>query len=172
MKLSDRICMSNEDTLISMLIEETCSEKAEKDQTENVIDLQKYFEKRLNQVDYISIEDYFVQNDLNHQTLNYESKNGCYRLIFKQTILDFPSNWSIFNQIKNSDFVFVDNNVDDDFLLDIFTELSGLSQNIALVKEKNNVQLVFLSTEESVDHVNWMNEYFKKKNQNLEKTAA
>ena len=164
--------MSNEDTLISMLIEETCNEKVDKDQPENVVDLQKYFEKRLNQVDYISIEDYFAQNDLIHQELHYESKNGCFRLILKQTILDFPSNWSIFNQIKNSDFVYVDSNGDVDFLLDIFTELNGSSQSIALVKEKNIVKLVFFSTEESMDHVNWMSEYFKKKNKNLLTTAA
>ena len=164
--------MSNEDTLISMLIDETCNEKTEKDQPENVLDLQKYFEKRLNQVDYISIDDYFTQNELNYQPLKYEGKNGCYRLIYNQTILDFPSNWSVFNEIKNKNLIYLNTEADEDFLLDVFTELSGVSQNIALVKEKNEVKLVFLSNEESMEHIKWMSEYFNKKYNNSEKIAA
>ncbi|MBC7540572.1 MAG: hypothetical protein H7281_17235 [Bacteriovorax sp.] len=167
--------MSNEDTLISKLIEETCTESVEKDQPNTSIDLRKYFEKRLNQVDFNSISDYLDQHHLSHQALIFETHSGCYRLNFKQSILDFPSNWSIFKEISSSDLLYVDQSLDQDFLLDIFAELCGSFQNIALVKENQEIQLVFLPDEESRDHVKWMKEYFEKKNistGNEEKIAA
>lgn len=155
--------MSNEDLLISKLIEETCIEPTEKERPNSNIDLRKYFEKRLNQIDFISITDYLDQNHLSHQALVLGINSNCYRLNFKQSVLDFPMNWSIFNEIKNSDLIYVDKSIDQDFLLDIFSELCGSFQNIALVKENQEIQLVFLPDENSSEHVNWMRNYFDKK---------
>lgn len=166
--------MGNEDTLISQLIEETYTESVEKDQADNTFDLRKYFEKRLNQVDFNSIREYVVQHHLSHQALLFEKTSGCFRLNFKDKILDFPSNWSIFGEIKNSDLVYLDQSQDDCYLLDIFAELCGSLQNIVLVKENMEVQLVFIPEEESFDHVEWMKNYFDKKNElkSVEKNAA
>ncbi len=166
--------MGNDDTLISQLIEETYTESIEEDQDDKTIDLSKYFEKRLNQVDYISIRDYLVQHHLSHQFLTYQKSSGCYRLLFKDSTLDFPSNWSIFGEIKTQDFVFLNQSQDEDFLLDIFSEMCGSLQNIILVKESKEVQLVFVSDEEANEHVGWIKNYFEKKNQEsmVEKTAA
>ncbi len=155
---------SNDDTLISKLIEETCTESVEKDQPNSFIDLRKYFEKRLNEVDFLSIQDYLQQHHLSHQPIPLRPNSNCYRLTFKQSVLDFPSNWSIFKDIKNSDLIYVDQSLDQDFLLDIFAELCGSFQNIVLVRENQEVQLVFLPEEESRDHVKWMRNYFEKKN--------
>lgn len=156
---------NNDDILISKLIEETCTETSiEKDQPNSFIDLRKYFEKRLNEVDFLSIADYLNQHHLTHQAIALQDKSKCFRLIFKQTTLDFPSNWSIFKEIKKTDLVYVDQSLDQDFLLDIFAELCGSFQNIVLVKENEEVQLVFLPEENSRDHVNWMRNYFDKKN--------
>jgi hypothetical protein len=155
--------MGNEDALISKLIEETYNESVEKDETNSCTDLRKYYEKKLNQIEFISINDYLDQHHLCHQQLVLESFTGCYRLSFKETILDFPSNWSIFKTINNSDFVYVDQSFDQDFLLDIFSEICGSYQNIALIKENQEVQLVFLPDEESNEHVGWMKNYFEKK---------
>ena len=169
--------MGNEDTLISQLIEETYTESVEKELTDNTIDLRKYFEKRLNQVDFNSIREYIVQNHLSHQSLVLERSSGCFRLNFKDKTLDFPSNWSIFEEIKNSNLGYLDQSQDDSFLLDIFAELCGSHQNIVLVKENMDVQLVFIPEEESFDHVKWMKNYFIKKNElsfeeKVEKNAA
>lgn len=163
---------SNEDTLISKLIEETYTESVEKDQPNSFVDLRKYFEKRLNEVDFLSIADYLDQHQLTHQAISYQSKSGCYRLSFKQSVLDFPSNWSIFKDIKNTDLIYVDQSLDQDFLLDIFSELCGSHQNIVLVKENKEVQLVFLPDENSRDHVKWMRNYFEKKNTDSSEKAA
>jgi hypothetical protein len=155
--------MSNEDTLISQLIEETYSGPSDKDQPESFTDLRKYFEKRLNQVDYLSISEYLSQNHLSHNELIYESLTGCYRLNFKQSVLDFPSNWSIFAEIKNANYIYVDQARDQDYLLDVFSEICGSFQNLALIKDDKIIQLVFLPEENSTEHVKWIEGYFEKK---------
>lgn len=156
--------MSSEDTLISKLIEETYLEATEEDQPNTFADLRKYFEKRLNEIDFYSIADYLDQHQLTHQRLSYEDSSRCYRLSFKQSVLDFPSNWSIFKEIVSSDLIYVDQSMDQDFLLDIFSEICGSFQNIVLVRENQEVQLVLLPDENSHDHVKWLRSYFEKKN--------
>ena len=163
---------NNEDALISKLIEETCAETEEKDQPNSFVDLRKYFEKRLNEVDFLSIADYLDQHHLSHQLVSFQSDSKCYRLSFKQSVLDFPSNWSVFKNIKTTDLIYVDQTLDEDFLLDIFSELCGSFQNIVLVKENQEVQLVFLPEESSSDHVKWMRNYFEKKGEEVAEKAA
>jgi hypothetical protein len=164
---------NNEDTLISKLIEETCSESTDKDLNSDFVDLRKYFEKRLNEVDFVSMDDYLDQHHLTHQALMFQSQSGCYRLIFKQSLLDFPSNWSIFKNIKNENLIYVDQSKDDDYLLDIFSELCGSFQNIALVKNNQDIQLVFLPDENAEEHIKWMKGFYaKKESEQFEKQAA
>lgn len=164
---------NNEDALISKLIEETCSETVEKDQNTNFTDLRKYFEKRLNEVEFVSITDYLDQHYLSHQILAYQSQSSCYRLSFKQSILDFPSNWSIFENIKNKDLIYVDQSQDDEYLLDIFSELCGSFQNIVLIRNDQEVRLVFLPEENALNHVKWIMGYFnKRENKNFDNLAA
>ena len=164
--------MSNEDTLISKLIEETISESTEADSPNSCSDLRKYYEKRLNQVDFISIHDYLEQNQLSHQALVLESFTGCFRIQFKQSVLDFPSNWSVFKEITNSEIVYLDQETDQDYLLDIFSELSGSFHNIVLVNENQKIQLVFLPEDQSLDHLKWIESYFDKKNNRYEEKRA
>lgn len=165
--------MNNEDTLMSKLLAETYNE-SEKESSDNVVDLNRYFEKRLNEVDYISIDDYFRQQQINHCLLSFNKATGCYRLCFEKSVLDFPSNWSIFNALADKDLVFLNEDNDQDFLLDIFAELSGKMQNLVLVKDESKVQVAFLPGEETSDHLGWMHNYFAKKSsdQNFKKEAA
>lgn len=156
--------MNVDDTLISKLIEETCTESIEKDQPNNSSDLRRYFEKRLNQVEFASLDDYLEQHQLGYYFLAFSLSTACYRLNFNHTVLDFPSNWSVFKEIKNTDVVFVDQSLDQDYLLDIFSELNGSLKNFALVKNCEKVQLIFLAPEESREHIKWIREYFEKKN--------
>ena len=155
--------MSNEDFLITKLIEETCGESIEKDESSTFLDLRKYFERRLNEVDFNSISDYLDQHHLSHQPLLFEAKTGCYRLNFKQSVLDIPSNWSIFKDILSSDFIYIDQETDDDFLLDIFSEICGSFQNIAVVSANQKTLLIFLPEEDSNVHIDWIKNYFLKK---------
>ncbi len=155
--------MSNDDTFMSRLIEETYTEPLEKDQSENVFDLRNYFEKRLNQVDHLSLKDYLGQHLLTCKSLTLSSITKCYRLIINEFILDFPSNWSIFAEIDKVNLICLDPSEDQDSLLDIFSEVSGSYWSIALFRENEDVQLVFVPELESREHFNWMKNYFEKK---------
>jgi hypothetical protein len=157
--------MDNDDTLISKLISETYIEAPDKDQPNAVSDLRNYFEKKLNEVEFISMDDYLAQHCLKMSKLKLQAQTQCYRLIYKKSVLDFPSNWSIFKEIKNEDVVYVDQSLDQDFLLDIFSELTGNFSNIALIKEENVLKLIYLPEESSKEHVKWFRGFFEKKNQ-------
>ena len=159
--------MSNDDTLISKLISETYNDSVEKDQPNAVSDLRNYFEKKLNEVDFLSINDYLSQHNLSMSNVVFQTKTQCYRLVVKDSVMDFPSNWSIFKEIKSEDVVYVDQSLDQDFLLDIFSELNGNFFNLALVKENTDVKLVYLPEEASKDHIQWFRGFFEKKNQIL-----
>ena len=108
--------MNNDDTLISKLISETYSESTEKDQPNAVVDLRNYFEKKLNEVDFISISDYLSQHNLSMSNVVFQTQSQCYRLVLNESVLDFPSNWSIFKEINSEDLVYVDQSLDQDFL--------------------------------------------------------
>ncbi len=164
--------MNDDDKLISKLLTETCVEAPGKDQPNAVVDLRNYFERKLNEVDFLSMSDYLTQHNLGMSKLAFQGKSQCYRLVFNGSVLDFPSNWSIFKDIKSDDMVYVDQSLDQDFLLDIFSELTGSFTNIALVKDSNEVTLIYLPEEVAKDHIQWFRGYFEKKNSEGSKEAA
>ena len=166
--------MSVEDTLISKLIEETCkSQSEESEQLSPAVDLRSYFEKKLNQVEYHSLMDYLGQNQIMFKNMPLQKETGCYQLHWNEMVLDFPSNWSIFQNIQTSELIFVDRDVDNDFLLDIFAEVTGSFNNIAVTKEGDSVNLVLLDEANYSEHSKWMIGYFAKKHEsNSNKKAA
>jgi hypothetical protein len=163
---------NNDDILISQLISETYIDGDSKDQPNDCIDLRNYFEKRLNQVDYLSINDYIAQHELVSNDLELVKKTKCYRLVINGSVLDFPSNWSVFKDLRNKELVFIDQSLDQDFLLDIFSEITGSFSNLAMVNESENVRVIFLPEEASKDHVQWIRGYLEKKGQSEIKEAA
>ena len=164
--------MNNEDTLISKLISETCDEGLEQEELNAVSDLRNYFERKVNEVEFISINDYLSQNNLEMSELLHQDETQCYRLVYNKSILDFPTNWSIFEDIKSKDLVYINDQLDNDFLLDIFSELTGEYKNLALIKESGQLRMVFLSEETSFEHIEWFRSFFEKKNQQTDFGAA
>lgn len=163
---------NNDDILISQLISETYIDGDSKDQPNDCIDLRNYFEKRLNQVDYLSIDNYIAQHNLVANDLELLERTKCYRLVINGSVLDFPSNWSVFKDLKNKELVFVDQSLDQDFLLDIFSEITGSYFNLAMVNDEKNVRVIFLPEDASKDHVQWIRGYLEKKGQSEIKEAA
>jgi len=164
--------MNNDDAFMSKLIEETCTEAVEKDQPESSFDLRNYFEKRLNQVDHLSIKDYLEQHFLKCNSLTFLSTTMCYRLIINNYILDFPSNWSIFAEIGRNDLILLDNSEDSDYLLDVFSEISGHNSNIALFKDNEEIHLVLVPGLNSIEHFTWIKSYFEKKKSSIRERKA
>jgi hypothetical protein len=157
--------MSNDDALISKLISETYLDSTEKDLPNAIGELRDYFEKKLNEVEFISMDDYLSQHGLSMSPLTLHTNTSCYRLICNKAVLDFPTNWSIFRDLKTENLIFVDSSLDQDFLLDIFSELRGEFTNLALVKEDEAVKLIYLPEEQSKEHIQWFRGFFEKKNQ-------
>ena len=164
--------MRNEDTLISQLTSETYDDGPEKEQPITVSDLRNYFERKVNEVEFISITDYLVQNNLDMSELLLQHQTQCYRLIYNELILDFPMNWSIFKEIRINDLVYVDESLDQDFLLDIFSEITGEYKNLALVNLDGELKLVYFPEESSNDHMEWFRGFFEKKKQSSDQGAA
>lgn len=164
--------MNNDDTLISKLISETYIDGSEKEQPSAVLDLRNYFERKLNEVEFISITDYLAQNELEMSELMLQEQTQCYRLTYNESVLDFPVNWSIFKEIGVEDLVYVDQSLDQDFLLDIFSEVTGGYKNLALIKEDGKVKMVYLPEEASKEHIQWFRGFFEKKNQEAGSEAA
>jgi hypothetical protein len=165
--------MSNNDAiLISQLISETYLNGDSKDQPNDCLDLRNYFEKRLNQVDYLSINDYISQHNLVANDLILQEITKCYRLVINGSVLDFPSNWSVFKDLRNKELVFLDQSLDQDFLLDIFSEITGSNSNLVMVNEEKNVKVIFLPEDVSKDHVQWIRGYLEKKGLSENKEAA
>ena len=157
--------------LMSQITEETCAEAGEETKLGKCVDFQKYFEKRLNQVEFNSLNDYLDQQSLNHRPLEFQSTSQCYRLNIEDSILDFPSNWSIFEEINSKDIIPVDQSMDQNFLIDIFSELVGSVENIVLLRDNQNIMLIFLQDENFKEHLKWMLGYFEKKNGALDFAA-
>lgn len=164
--------MSMEDTLISKLIEETCADTSDSQPTGEVVNLQNYFEKKLNEVDFISLKSYLQHNDLQAEVMKFLQSTNCYRVVVNQSTLDFPSNWSIFQHIPASDLLVVDHMNDQDFLIDLFSELTGGEHHVAIAKEQEHIYLVFLPTQASDHHLKWMRRFFETKAQQEQKKTA
>ena len=157
--------MSNDDTLISKLISETYLEASDDDQPDALADLRDYYERKINEVEFFSMSEYLSQNNLTMSNLKLIKRTQCYRLIHDESVIDFPSNWSIFKNIKNNDIVYLDQSLDQDYLLDIFSEITGQCFNLALVQDDKTVMMIYLPEVSSKEHVQWLRCYFEKKNQ-------
>lgn len=157
--------MKNEDLLLSKLLEETCLESSRPNSMTDANDgeLVKYFEKRLNQVEYLSLEMYIKEESLNSFSLVYNINTKCFRLICGNHKIDFPSNWSIFNKIQNESFVYVTSSNDEDFLCEIFSEINKNCESFVIVNESGRSNLILFDNFKGKEHVDWMREYFDKK---------
>lgn len=155
--------MKNEDLLMSQLLEETCkdSEKANELTESNGGDLVKYFEKRLNQVDFLSLDVYIKEEGLKSFSLNYIEKSKCFRLVCGMYELDFPSNWSVFKSLHTSNLNFVTQANDQDFLCEIFSEINSNCESFIVLNENGKCCLLMFSDYSGKLHFEWMKEYFE-----------
>ena len=166
--------MKNDDFLISQLISETYDDAPQKEQPNDVIDLRNYFEKKLNEIEFLSIKEYLTQNGLVAQSVKYIEQIKCFRIILNNHIIDFPSNWSIFNDLTKGNLIFLESKNDQDYLLEIFSELRGIQSNLAILNHDSQISMVFLPEELSKVHLKWFRGFFEKVNQleNLNQEAA
>lgn len=154
--------MKNDELLISRLIEETCNEELKED-LGKTFNLSDYFERRVNEIEFLSLKKYLEQQELNSFQLSYLESIKCYRINMNNMRLDFPSNWSLFKNLKNTNLAWINKEEDNDFLCDIFSELTSGCEAFALINEANEFKLITFSDEEWKTHIEWINNYFENK---------
>lgn len=162
------------DDFLEQLIQETCKDSDRDLKNDESLDLNLYFEKQLNRIDFLSLERYLNEEEVFFLKLNYIEETQCYRLTNgSNLVLDFPSNWSVFSAIKTTPLLIVKKAEDQDYLCDIFSEAIYSCEQFALTNDSGDYRMViFQDTFSSKKHCDWMRGYFDKKNIQSEKTAA
>lgn len=153
--------MNNEDLLFSKLLEETCTPKLEKDKPNNFSDLRNYFEKKLNEVEFYSLEDYFKNSNIVFYEIYLLKNTSCFRLKIKNDFIDFPSNWSSFSNILSSPMILIDSENDNSGLLDIFSEQRNIYEFIILLNIEGKFFLVFVNPTQALSVTEWVDNYLK-----------
>lgn len=152
----------NDEQLFSRLITETYSSIPESDQASNPIELNVYFEKKQNEIEFASIKKYLIDNHVEFETLEYNHISRCFLLRYNQMNIDFPSNWSVFSKFVNTGFEIVEEETDTDFLLEIINEIRSTRNNLLLLQDNEMMLMVFLEEHKMKEHLNWIRDYLDK----------
>jgi hypothetical protein len=157
--------MNDQETLMKLITEETYQDDAPHSTQGNLV---SYFEKRLNEVDYHSLKNYLVDENILTFPLSYNSATGCYRLKIEQNEIDFPSNWSIFSKFSNEHLASIKAIDDEDFLCEIFLSIVGEVKVIVLACEEEESNVIFLNSDVSEKQLDWIENYFRKQSERNE----
>lgn len=161
--------MSDQDLLLKQITEETYQDDVS---TSSPISLVNYFEKRLNEVDFLSLKTYLSNEEVLFLPMSYKEATKCYRIAIGQSEIDFPSNWSIFSRLSSEQLVYLKASMDEDFLCEILSSIVGEVKIIVLATDENEPHLVFLSSEKSDKHLEWIENYFVRKIEQEQKKAS
>lgn len=160
--------MSNytDDNFIEVLLNETCdleenAEMFKKEEFSNVHSLRNYFERKVNEVEYLNLHQFLSANKIQFVSLKYESEIKMYRMSLKGTDYDFPVNWSFFQHIQNE--MYWEHREDQELLNEVFSELIGYQYQLAFVNENNKCDMIFVPTAELKKCNDWLREYVIKK---------
>jgi hypothetical protein len=161
--------MNDQDLMMKQIIDETYQDDVT---SSSPINLVHYFEKRLNEVDFLSLKNYLTNENIQFLPLEFNQSTGCYRLVLDSSIIDFPSNWSIFSDLQSRQLNFVRATNDEDFLCEIFESHFENLKIMVLTNENNETQLIFLKSDDAEKNLDWIKNYFMNKAELTEKKAA
>jgi hypothetical protein len=153
--------MNDQELLMKQITEETYQD--DDTSASPPINLVNYFEKKLNEVDFISLKNYLAHEEILYCPLTFNHLTRCYRIVLGNTEIDFPSNWSIFNKFQTESLVHVKATDDEDFLCEVFLSQTGEVNILVLANDNEESRLIFLSSIKSEQQLNWIESYFAKK---------
>lgn len=166
--------MSNitEDNFIEVLLNETCELEENAsfkkiEETTNLVSLRDYFEKKVNEVEYINLHLFLSENNVRYATLKYQAETKMYRMNLNNQDYDFPENWSFFQYIEKE--MYWEHHTDNDFLNELFSEMVGYDYQLAFVNEDKQCDMIFVPIADLKKCKEWLREYAIKK---MEKTIA
>jgi hypothetical protein len=160
--------LKKEDLFINKILEETFLFIPENETTQNSNDLLTYFNKQSIKGDISNTKQFFEgqlkKSKVNFIPFNFLSDINCFRISIAGSIVDFPNNWSIFEELHEgykkgenaSIFVSIENDIEN--LLEIFRPFSSYDCNLVFLNFKGSLYLVFLP-ENDQKLFNWI-EFF------------
>ncbi len=162
-----------DDNFINVMINETCDGSLDKknDSSEavsNVVNLRDYFEKKVNEVEFLSLKEYLKDKNVKFVTLDYSEKTKMYRMTLNENIFDFPENWSVFKTLRTENYIELIHN--DDLLNEIFAEFIGYDYQLTFLAENNQNQMIFVPLHQITKCKEWLREYVLR-NQDRKKVA-
>ncbi|MCK6595499.1 MAG: hypothetical protein L6Q33_09890 [Bacteriovoracaceae bacterium] len=156
-----------DDNFIDVLLNETCAledeKKVEQVEVTNVVNLRDYFERKVNEVEYLNLHHYLTDNEIQFVTLALMPETNCYRMTLADQTFDFPKNWSVFEQLEK--VTYFQNEEDQDYLNDVFSELVGYSYQLAFINENNKSEMIFVPAADIHKCHEWFLAYTKKKDE-------
>jgi hypothetical protein len=161
--------MSDQELLLKQITEETYNDE---DVISSPVSLVDYFERRLNEVDYISLKAYLENEEILSFLLSYNEQTKCYRATVGSFEIDFPSNWSIFSEFHDSKLAYVNAEEDSDSLCEVFLSLVGEVKFVVLASDHDMSRLIFLNSENAVKQCAWIEGYFQNKQAEEQKKAS
>ncbi len=153
---------NTEESFIGMLLNETCEAETSKDHiANNVVDLRTYFEKKVNEVEFIDLKAYLTSKEIKFAQMNLIPEIGTYRAVINEEIFDFPKNWSIFAELERVSYY--SNMTNEDHLNEIFSSLVGYTYQLAFVNEEKHIEMIFVPEADAVRCREWLMNYANKK---------
>lgn len=134
-----------EDSFISQMLNETMEvSSTETASTSNVVNLRDYFESKSNtSEDKLDLNEFLRSKLLPVNGLEYIPETQCFRLSFVGDVLDFPSNWSIFSKMLQSEFVNLSRRNDADHLCDVLSSLYGSDVEVVIFRDHSHFRWVW-----------------------------
>ncbi len=150
------------DSFISALVEETYQSLPESEVGRSPTDLFEYF-KRKGQEDAPVSNELISSSGLTCLPLLSIDKGNCYRLILKELVLDFPSNWSIFAEANNYGWGEVDRHGDHGHLLQVLSPyLPTGTTKLAVALSRAGSHMVLMNHDQELRLTNLKNAFVKK----------
>jgi len=157
----DKPYSGSDDSLISMLLEETYRTLSEKSGEFDFHQLDQHFDKQSVSKGVElepTLENFLARQTLSKQHLVYMPQIGCYRLAIAQTFIDFPGNWGVFNSfVKELSFA----TLEEEELIKILSPYFSNSNNFALIGNFAELTLYAFNRDDEVA-IQWLKKYFSK----------
>lgn len=151
---------TNEDSLISLLLEETYQSLPRDISTSVASDLGHHFDQLQElQSSFIdpTLENFIVRQSKLAINLTYLAQTGCYRLSGHGNEIDFPGNWGPFaTMARDISFYNLDQ---DESLQSILGEVLGPDKKYVLIGQFADVKLVCFDVTDEYS-VRWLEKYF------------
>lgn len=156
----------SDDNFIGVLLNETCELEDSKENKKyevpsNVVNLRDYFERKVNEVEYLNLHQFLKENRVQFVELKYVAETKMYRMSLNGDIFDFPENWSFFQFIKRE--MYWEHHSDPELLNEVFSDLIGYHYQLAFVNENDMCDMIFVPTADFKKCNEWLREYVIKR---------